>query len=99
MFGDFEWDGGRTAEQSARLETWLPEVASPRLVIVECGAGTAVPTVRHASEEIAAAAGGLLIRINPREPTAGSRRRFRHVDLPVGALEGIRAIDGRLPRA
>jgi hypothetical protein len=61
----------------------------------------AVTTVRRAAEEVAAASGGLLIRINPREPTAchapWGEQPLRHVDLPVGALEGIRAIDSRLP--
>ena len=41
MFGDWGWDDSRTAAQQARLEAWLRGVGASRLVIVECGAGTA----------------------------------------------------------
>ncbi|MBV9124515.1 MAG: hypothetical protein JO112_14245 [Planctomycetes bacterium] len=71
-------------------------------MIVECGAGTAIPTVRHFCEHLASTQNALLIRINPREPTLppgprGTRRPipFPYLDLEVGALEGLRAIDQR----
>ena len=56
--------------------------------MVELGAGSAIPTVRRFSED-AAAHHGRLVRINPREadvPADG-------IGLPMGALEGLRAID------
>jgi NAD-dependent SIR2 family protein deacetylase len=70
MFGDGGWDGSRTDAQRARLERWLGEVVSSRarLAIVECGAGTAVPTVRATGEALARRLGATLVRINVREP-------------------------------
>ena len=88
MFGDFSWDGAREAEQARRFERWLSKAAGPGLVIIECGAGTHVPTVRMTSERLARAVRGTLVRINVREPQVPPG----HVGLPMGALEGLRAL-------
>jgi hypothetical protein len=56
------------------------------------GAGTAIPTVRAASERIGALSGARVIRINPREP----RISAPHLSLPCGALEGLRGIEEQL---
>jgi NAD-dependent SIR2 family protein deacetylase len=45
--GDYQWDDRRTAAQFDRMNAWLREAGRARMVIIECGAGTAVPTVRH----------------------------------------------------
>jgi NAD-dependent SIR2 family protein deacetylase len=92
MFGDGGWDGSRTADQEARLSDWLRAVGGGKLAILECGAGTGVPTVRHFCEAAAAAAGSTLIRINPREPAVPAGQ----VSLPIGALAALQAIDERL---
>ncbi len=70
MFGDWLWVPHRTAAQEERLRTWLDRLDGA-LVVVEIGAGTAVPTVRLTSEHVARERGGRLLRINPRE--AGCR--------------------------
>jgi hypothetical protein len=92
MFGDGGWDGSRTAGQRARLSAWLRAAGGGGLAVIECGAGTGVPTVRQFCEAAAAAAGGTLIRINPREPAVPAGQ----VSLPLGALAALRAIDERL---
>ena len=95
MFGDGAWDDARTAAQEARLSRWLGALGGRPLVVVELGAGRAIPTVRLFTEEQAARPGGRLVRINPREadvPPGG-------VSLPTGALAGLRAIDALLPTA
>jgi hypothetical protein len=89
MFGDYAWDDRRTAAQRDRLEAWLIEVGPAPLVVVECGAGTAIPTVRHTCEALARATGATLIRINPREDVVPAG----HVGLALGTLEAVRAID------
>ena len=89
MFGDGHWDDSIATEQEARLESWLGTLRGRRVVAVELGVGTAIPTVRRASEQIARLLGGTLIRINPREPEVPQG----HVGLPLGALEGLAAID------
>lgn len=65
MFMDFEWLEHRAAEQAARLEKWLSNGNRP--VVVEIGAGTAIPSVRHFSHRVIHEFGGRLVRINPRE--------------------------------
>ena len=92
MFGDWHWIPSRTADQERRFSDWLAGAAGPKLVIVELGAGSAVPTVRMTSEQIASRSGATLIRINPREPQV----RHGHIGMALNALEALEAIDGRL---
>ncbi|MBL8799534.1 MAG: NAD-dependent protein deacetylase [Planctomycetia bacterium] len=92
MFGDYDWAETRTAEQTARFENWLSGMKSMRLVVVECGAGTAIPTVRLFSERLVRSAGGTLIRLNVREPEVPDGQ----IGLALGALAGVQAIDQRL---
>ena len=94
MFGDWGWVPARTSAQESRFETWLAEVSGSSLVIVELGAGTAVPTVRMTSERTASHLGGTLVRINPREP----RVPDGHLGIELGALEALTAINALLPR-
>ena len=81
MFGDWGWIESRQQAQYEALHAWLKQVVRP--VIVEIGAGTAIPSVRHFGE----AARGLLIRINPTEPEVPKGKGF---GLRMGGLEGIR---------
>lgn len=92
MFGDMQWDPSRANEQETRLGKWLKRIGDGRLVVIECGAGTAVPTVRHFCERLIATHDATLVRINVREPEVPPG----HVGIPLGALEALRAIDTRL---
>jgi hypothetical protein len=85
MFGDWSWIPHRSEVQQRRYRNWLEQVSGKRLAVIECGAGTGVPTVRWECEGQA----GQLIRVNPRDTAAppGS------IVLPVGALQAIRAVD------
>ncbi|WP_329068534.1 SIR2 family NAD-dependent protein deacylase [Amycolatopsis sp. NBC_01480] len=83
MFGDFSWVPHRTEAQLDELTTWRRE--NRDLVVVELGAGQAVPTVRRYAE-LASAANGALVRINPREPEV---RHGRGVSIAAGALETL----------
>jgi len=89
MFGDGEWDAARADAQQENLERWLHALADAPLLIVECGAGSAVPTVRHFSERLARRKDTLLVRLNPREPEVPQG----HIGLALGALEGLRALE------
>ncbi|AXA89814.1 NAD-dependent deacetylase [Massilia sp. YMA4] len=64
MFGDWGWVEERSARQAARLQAWLARVRRP--LVIELGAGTAVPSVRYFSQQVVQA-GGQLVRLNPRE--------------------------------
>jgi NAD-dependent SIR2 family protein deacetylase len=91
MFGDYSWLDGRTADQRARFEEFLEEVAGRRLLVVELGAGTAIPTIRWTSERLGRG-DARVVRINPREP------EIEPPDLSIaaGALEALSGIDRAL---
>lgn len=65
MFNDGAWLEGTEREQQARFATWLAGLEGRRLVVIECGAGTAVPTTRRTGEGVAARFRARLVRINP----------------------------------
>lgn len=88
MFYDGDWISLRTDEQRARFDTWLQQTSDCNRVALEFGAGLAVTTVRHVCERQARR----LIRVNPREPNLGCEG----VSLPMGALQAIKELDGRL---
>lgn len=90
MFGDWNWIGYRSQEQSRRMNDWIDQIIRNKykLVVIEMGAGSAVPTVRYESEHRAAQTGGTLIRINPRDyhvPPNG-------ISIPLDAAEGIKKL-------
>jgi NAD-dependent SIR2 family protein deacetylase len=90
MFGDSSWIDARTGAQEARFAAWLRDLraAPARLVVVELGAGTGVPTVRLTGESLARRLGATLVRVNPREPEAPPGA----ISLAAGALEAIDAL-------
>jgi hypothetical protein len=53
MFGDAEWEPRRTEEQEARLAGFLRGLEAGKVAVVECVAGSAIPTVRHCCERVA----------------------------------------------
>ncbi|MBF0624974.1 MAG: NAD-dependent deacetylase [Magnetococcales bacterium] len=91
MFGDWGWLSQRSSAQSARLARWLDDGGrqGQSLVIVEIGAGLAVPTIRHRSETTARRCQGVLIRINPRD---GQIPPGPHVSLSLGGAAGVAAL-------
>jgi NAD-dependent SIR2 family protein deacetylase len=89
MFGDHAWLPHRTHAQRRRLEAFLRQHRESRTLILEMGAGTAVPTIRRMSEDLGSRGDATVIRINPREPQIGPP----HLSLAVGACEGLTGID------
>ena len=94
MFNDPAWIPRRTDRQQDRLDEWL-EVALLSVVVVEIGAGVAIPSVRSLSERITRR-GGNLVRINPQDSRVRSGRVGTAVGLPMRALEALEAIDQAL---
>lgn len=90
MFGDWGWNGGRTNQQQQQFDHWLSQIGDKRVGVIEMGAGTAIPTVRLQSEQVAWSRDGFLIRINPRECEVPNH--IEGVSLPMGALEALEAI-------
>jgi NAD-dependent SIR2 family protein deacetylase len=95
MFGDWAWVAARTTSQRMRLATWLETISSKNqpLVVVEIGAGEAVPTVRNQAEHVVRKYKAKLIRINPRDYQVPDKT---HVSLPLGGAEAVAGISQRL---
>jgi NAD-dependent SIR2 family protein deacetylase len=93
MFGDMHWDNRRTSEQKGRLTRWLGSVRGEKLAIVECGAGTAIPSVRAFCERLTSERAAKLIRLNPREFEVPPGQ----IDLAMGSADGLQMIDRCIP--
>ena len=94
MFNDWDWAQARTAAQNVRQQRWLQGVRRP--VVIELGAGSAIPSVRHFCHRILQDHGGRLIRINPREWEVPTRS---DVGLPLGAAQGLALVEQALTGA
>ena len=99
MFGDWNWQHEREHEQRQREAKWLEKVIHNlwNVVVIELGAGTVIPSVRHFSEQASKKYGARIIRINPREFEVLGKS---DVGIPMGSLEalvGIEAALGEIP--
>ena len=93
MFGDWGWNSAHAeVQQQAIPSRGLTSIDGAPLVVVECGAGTAVPTVRLTCQDVAGRYDATLIRINPREPEVPTGQ----ISLPMGAFDALWAIDERI---
>ena len=92
MFNDWNWVSQRSDRQARVESKWLESLADnqARVVVVEIGAGTAIPSVRHFSHRISHEFGGCIVRINPTDSSVPSSR---DVGLTVGSLQALHAID------
>ncbi len=94
MFGDWSWLSYRSDLQEKRMYDWLDSLKGKKLVIIEIGAGKAVPTVRYQSESSSIRRNAKLIRINPRESDVPAG----NISLPLPAFEGIKNISMALKK-
>ncbi len=85
MFNDSDWLSARTEMQRLNWESTLKRAQNP--VILEMGAGLAIPSIRRAGEHLRHP----LIRINPRDFQLPAGQKG--ISLPMGALEGLRALE------
>jgi NAD-dependent SIR2 family protein deacetylase len=90
MFGDYEWLSYQTDIQSNRLQHFLDTIMieKKKTVVLEFGAGEAIPTVRLFGEHIAQMPQATLVRINPRDFTVPAG----NISLAMGAKEAIEQI-------
>lgn len=87
MFDDWTYLSARTDAQQIRLAQWLLKVERP--VIIEVGAGTAIPSVRQKGDKLRKP----LLRINPTEARVAHPQA---IGLPMGALAGLQLLKARL---
>ena len=93
MFGDWNWLPQRSREQQRLFQNWLADSGDKNLVIIECGAGTAVPSVRRLSEQLLARPHTRLVRINRDEADVPSGQ----VGLAGSALAALQLIAEFIP--
>jgi NAD-dependent SIR2 family protein deacetylase len=91
MFGDWLWDERASGAQRREYEIWLKAIgqADLRLLVIEIGAGTAIPSVRAQSEHQASPERARLIRINPREAQVPSYLGERALGIEMGGVEAL----------
>lgn len=87
MFNDWDWIDTRVKRRRMRFEAWLLSV--DRMVVIELGAGRAIPTVRNMSERN----GPRVIRINTDEYTIDPEKC---IGLQGRALDLLKVLDGTL---
>jgi NAD-dependent SIR2 family protein deacetylase len=92
MFGDWSWLSDRTDRQEQCFDDFIARHSDAPMAVIEMGAGTAIPTIRHISERLGRRQGAAVIRINPREGEISSP----HISIPCGALEGLAGIASAL---
>jgi len=87
MFNDSDWQSTRTDTQYEHLNLWKERVKG--LLVIELGAGTAIPTVRH----MAVRQQARLIRINPKDSGIDSTSQ---VSLKMSASEALGSLNNLL---
>jgi NAD-dependent SIR2 family protein deacetylase len=97
LFGDSAWLSERRERQRSRETRWFERLVAieANAVVIEIGAGTARPYVRHFSDSVSWKYGARLIRINPLECQVPSAN---DVGIAAGALEALLAIDSLLEK-
>lgn len=85
------------SERRVAYNEWLKEIyqTKKRLVVIECGGGMDIPTVRCEGEDAVeeAGEGSLLVRMNPTDCRVP---KDRAVGLPFGAREGLERLEAAL---
>lgn len=89
MFSDWNWVSDRYDGQETMLNSWLK--IPKKLVLIELGAGIAIPSVRHFGESLNVP----IIRINLRE-SEGHRADI--LSIPLGAFEALSLMDTDMGR-
>lgn len=92
MFGDFSWLDARCRQQEERYQSFLERTQGQRRVVIEIGAGTAIPTIRATSERLGRTLQTTVIRINLREAGISPP----HLSLPCTGLAGLTTLDACL---
>ncbi|CAF3778410.1 unnamed protein product [Rotaria sp. Silwood1] len=108
MFGDWGYIDGRQAQQYSYYKQFHADLVASKanLVIIELGAGTAVPTVRMESEKMFTDSQWTadFIRINPSaehsiiKPSYKNKSKGQALELVLDALTALELIDAALKK-
>lgn len=90
MFGDYAFNDAGSYSQQLGWNRFLAEHSGKKLVIIEMGAGTAIPSIRRLGEyTLKNCSAAKLIRINPREAQVPRVLADRAIGLAMGAKDGV----------
>ena len=90
MFDDWHWNHTRTQQQRMLLDMWLDSTPAP--LVIEIGAGRAVPTVRNFTRRMQLR-GSALVRINLYEANIHNPK---DIELALGAKDALEQIASHL---
>ena len=90
MFGDWGWNPTRTRDQETSMNEWIAHLLrdQKRVIIIEIGAGTAIPSIRRNTELLSEKFNATYYRINPRE----SEVNGNGIAVSMKGLEGIKHV-------
>ena len=91
MFNDWDFNDERECTQAERFHSWKKALNQDELLLIlEIGAGVAIPTIRNMGEKLASShPNAKLIRINPQDAQIPKNLGY---SLRIGALEGIKSL-------
>lgn len=94
MFGDYSWISTRSEDQSTNFHNWIDKQKNinSKIVVIELGAGVAVPSIRFLSKRIVKNYNAKLIRINPRDTKVPNGQ----ISIPLGAMQSLSEIEKEL---
>lgn len=90
MFNDYYWQEDRTNAQEKRYQDWLDTLKGKRVVVVEIGAGDAIPTIRYQARHLRQKYAHRLIQINP------NPAKYADMVIAEGALSALQKIKMQL---
>jgi len=89
MFSDWNFINERTYTQKIKFGKWKRENKDKKKVVIEIGAGRAIPTIQEYGDKVSRSTKTTLIRINPRESNV---RETSAIGLALGGMDGIEKI-------
>ncbi len=90
MFNDYYWQEDRANAQEQRYQDWLDTLKGKRVVVLEIGAGDAIPTIRYQARSVRQKYAHTLIQINP------NPAKYADIVIAEGALSAMQQIKMQL---
>ena len=93
LFGDNLWTCSRHVEQMKHYLEWRDSLEGARVVVLEIGAGSTIPSVREQCELVSERYDATLVRINPFESECPEG-----IGIPLGACAALTQLDRMISR-
>lgn len=90
MFNDYCWQEDLVNAQEQRYQDWLDTLKGKQVVVLEIGAGDAIPTIRYQARSVRHKYAHTLIQINP------NPAKYADIVIAEGALSAMQQIKMQL---